>query len=417
LRAILPQSFSEKSKGKIQRMRSRPIVITEVGTISALGIGFSNVASSLSQPPRKSSVKDFEFHQFSSEVPCYAVRDFDPVEVLGKKGLRNKDNSTKFLLGTFDTGLKSVMESTEEENRPGICIGTAFGSVQSIGDFLSDSIVNGVNNVNPQAFANTVINSPTGNANIRYTSRNLSATISTGFNSGLDALIYACDHIGMGYLDRIAAGGLEEISYYSLLGLERTGILSKSGDLRAFALDSDGVVAGEGCAVFLLETEESAKARGASILGEIAGVGSAFNPDARKGSSGTDAAVHAIKAACDEAGIDPDAIDFIASAASGNRLSDQFEADAITTVFGTKKPVTAYKMFTGECYGASGALNTMCALSDLRNSRISGTGPAYNTIGDIPLVFDTVQKESTYVLVTSFSCDGNCGALVLKNVK
>ncbi|NLG19475.1 MAG: hypothetical protein GX556_19300 [Fibrobacter sp.] len=397
-------------------MQSRKIVITEVGTISTLGMGFSSLASGMNQPPRKSTIKDFEFHQFSSEIPCYSVAGFDPVEVLGKKGLRNKDNATKYLLGTFESSIKSVMENADEENRPGICIGTAFGSLQSIGDFLSDSIVNGVNNVNPQAFANTVINSPTGNSNIRYAARNLSATISTGFNSGIDALIYAFDHIKMGYLDCIAAGGLEEVSYYSLLGLQRTGILSKSGNMRPFAEDCDGVVAGEGCALFLIETEESAKARGAKILAEIAGVGSAFNPDIRKTTSSCEPAVYAIKTALSQAGIDSDTIDFIASGANGNKLVDKFEADAITSAFRTSKPVTAYKMFTGECYGASGAINTMCALADLKNSRISGVQPSYKTIGNIPLVFETVQKESQYALVTSFSCDGNCGALILKNV-
>ena len=146
-----------------------------------------------------------------------------------------------------------------------------LSEVCSIGDFLSDSIVNGVNSVNPRAFANTVINSPTGNSNIRFDAKNLSATIATGFNSGIDALIYAFDYIQRGYIDRIVAGGLEEISYYSLLGLSRTGLISPSANIRPFAIDSDGIVVGEGCALFHLETEEAAKQRGAQIQAEIIG--------------------------------------------------------------------------------------------------------------------------------------------------
>lgn len=398
-------------------MQSRRIVITDVGNISALGVGFSNISAAMSLPVSKVTVKDFEFHQFESEIPCYGVRDFDPVEILGKKGLRTKDNATKLLLSTFEIAFKDIMESADDQNRPGICIGTAFGSVQSIGDFLSDSIVNGVNNVNPQAFANTVINSPTGNANIRFISRNLSATISTGFNAGIDALIYAFDYMQRGYLSRIVAGGLEEISYFSLLGLSRTGILSSSGNIRPFANDSDGTVMGEGCALFHLQTEEAAKENGSVILAEIAGVANGFDPDAAFGKSNGEPAVAVIRAALDQAGIKPESIDFITSGANGNPRCDTIEASALTTVFGNKIPVTAYKALTGECYGASGAIITMCALSDLKNGTISGTGNAYKTRNDLPLVFNTIKKDSTFTLVTSVSCDGNCSAIILKNRK
>lgn len=398
-------------------MAPTKIFITDVGIISALGMGFDKVSEGLLQAPNIAFVKDYEFHQFDKEVPCYAIRDFDPVVILGKKGLRTKDNATKILLGTFDIGLKDAMENTDELNRPGICVGTTFGSVQSIGDFLSDSIVNGVSNVNPQSFANTVINSPTGNANIRYAAKNLSATISTGFNAGIDSLIYTFDYLRRGYLEAIVAGGLEEVSYYSLLGIERTGILSAEAPLKPFFDKSSGVVMGEGCALLLLETEKSVKSRGSKVLAEIVGSGSTFDSKgAQSGVTDGIAGKHAILSACNEAGISPEKIDFVASGASGNPVSDRFEAAAIKGALGSSVPVTAYKRFTGECYGASGAINTVCALSDMKNKRITGVGESYNVIDNVPLAFGNIQKESTYVLVTSFSCDGNCSAIVLKNV-
>lgn len=399
-------------------MQSRRIVITDVGTISALGVGFSNIPAALALPLSKVTVKDYEFHQLEKEIHCLGIRDFDPIAVLGKKGLRTKDNATKLLLGTFEIGLKEALESLDEQNRPGTCIGTAFGSVQSIGDFLSDSIVNGVNTVNPQAFANTVINSPTGNSNIRFDVKNLSATIATGFNSGIDALIYAFDYIQRGYIDRIIAGGLEEISYYSLLGLSRTGLLSPSSNIRPFAADSDGIVVGEGCALFHLETEEAAKQRGAQIQAEIIGAANGFEPEAAFGNSpSSETAVSVFKTACQQAQINPENIDFIASSANGNLRSDSVEAAALKEVFGNKTPITTYKSLTGECYGASGAIVTACALSDLKNGTISGNTTAYKTLHDLPVVFNTIKKDSTITMVTSVSCDGNCSAIILKNRK
>lgn len=397
-------------------MAPTKIFITDVGVISALGMGFEKISGSLSEQPITSTVKDFEFHQFEKEIPCYAIRDFDPVEVLGKKGLRTKDNATKVLLGTFEISLKEQMENTDETDRPGICIGTAFGSVQSIGDFLSDSIVNGVGNVNPQAFANTVINSPTGNANIRFIARNLSATVSTGFNAGIDSLIYSFDYLRRGYLKSIVAGGLEEISYYSILGIERSGILSTENTAKPFYTNSKGVVMGEGCALLLLQTEESVKQKGAKVIAELAGTGSTFDSAAAQGNSNDiEAGKQAILAACNEAGITPEKIDFVASGASGNPKSDRYEAAAIKATC-SDKPVVAYKRFTGECYGASGSLNTICALSDMKNGRITGVGESYPVVDNISLVQNTIEKSSTYVLVTSFSCDGNCSAIILRNV-
>lgn len=398
-------------------MAPTKIFITDVGVISALGMGFEKISASLSQPPHLASVKDYEFHQFDIEIPCYSIRDFDPVAILGKKGLRTKDNATKILLGAFDTGFKSVMEHKDEQMQPGICIGTAFGSVQSIGDFLSDSIVNGVGNVNPQSFANTVINSPTGNANIRYIARNLSATISTGFNASIDSIIYTFDYLRRGYLQSIVAGGLEEISYYSLLGFERTGILSAEAPLKPFCSTSKGVVMGEGCALLLLETEDSVKARGSRVLAELAGTGCTFDScAAENGISDGQAGKQAILAACNEAGIHPEQIDFVASGASGNPISDRFEAAAINAALDSNVPVTAYKRFTGECFGASGALNTVCALSDMKNNIVTGIGDSYPINDSVALTFDTINKNSTFALVTSFSCTGNCSAIVLKNV-
>jgi 3-oxoacyl-[acyl-carrier-protein] synthase II len=397
-------------------MEQKKIVISDIGTISPLGTDLSMVTDSLQRPPELSHLQSFEFHEFDQPVPCRLLNDFDPVAILGKKGLRNKDKATKMLLCACELGFKSIMEEYSEEKKPGLCVGTAFGSVQSIGDFLSDSIVSSVNTVNPQAFANTVINAPTGNANIRYLARNLSSTISTGFNSGIDALIYSFDYLQQGYIDKIITGGLEEVSYYALLGFMRSGLLSTSGTIQPFAKNSVGIVMGEGSALFLLETIESAQNRGAKIHAEIAGCANGFDP-APGNNRTSDGTVfkRVVQNACKQAGISFSDIDFIASGASGNPLSDHIEATGIASVFGTDTPVTAYKAFIGECYGASGSLNVLCAISDMLNNRISGIpSNSYPTIESINIVFGIQEKEIHNVLVTSLSCDGNCSAVVIK---
>jgi 3-oxoacyl-(acyl-carrier-protein) synthase len=389
---------------------TRKIVVTGVSAISAVGTGLDAHLSGLTQPARLSTIKDTEFHSLDTETPCYRITDYEPKEVLGKKGLRLKDWSTKLLLGAVELGFKDFLEACSDEEKPGMCIGTAFGSVGSIGDFLSDSIVNGVDKVNPQAFANTVINAPTGNANIRYGIKTLSTTVATGFNASLDAFIYGCDFLKNGYLERILVGGLEEISYYEIMGMHRAGVLSSHGRARPFAHDGDGLVAGEGSAVFLLETEEAARKRGATILAEVGGYCSCFDPDPSSG----EGARHAIAQALDNAGIGMNGVSFISADANGSPAGDTMEASVLAKM-APGKPVAAYKAKIGECYGASGALSIACALVDMRNGRIAGTGQKYAVHEDIALVSETLEgRDDDVVLVNNFSCEGNRGAIVLR---
>lgn len=399
-------------------MYNPKLVITGTSCMSSLGIDSDALAANITENPVLDQVKDFPFHTLDTSLPCFRVKNFTPKEILGKKGLRTKDLATKFLLATMEIGLADRFTDENKAARPGLVIGTSFGSIQSIGDFLSDSIVNGVNSVNPMLFANTVINSPTGNANIRYGVKALSTTISTGFNSGIDAIIYACDFIRMGYFPVLIAGGLEEISYYMLIGAERSGFLSKTNSMKPFALDADGAIMGEGCGLFCIENEAHAKAEGAKITAEIVAYCRNFNPytKQKKNESNLEAAQYTIEQAMRLAHIDKSALSFVASGANGYAYSDKLEAAVIASLLGDI-PVTAYKTKTGECYGASGALSLACALADMRNNRITGIGSSYEVMNNLNVVTaDKENMESEYILLTSFSSDGYCSSLIIKSV-
>jgi 3-oxoacyl-[acyl-carrier-protein] synthase II len=393
------------------------LVITAMSSISSLGKSAADIVASLSSPPKTGMVQDFGFHKLAHPQPCFCIADFDPEAILGKKGLRTKDRATKLLLAAVELGCKDIFETTPKDARPGICIGTSFGSVQSIGDFLSDAFVNGANNVNPMAFANTVINSPASNVNIRHASRMSSSTVATTFNAGIDALIYACTYIRAGHAASMVVGGLEELSFYGIAGLAKSKVLSTSGVMMPFGRDSDGFLPGEGCAIFYIESEESAVGRKAPVIAELAGMCSCFEPGQGPLGfhTGSDGARHAMKQACRDAGIDASAVDFIAASANGSPSGDAMEAAAIGELF-PNTPVAAYKAKTGECYGASSMLSMACAISDMKNARISGVGVRYPRRGDCNLAADTINnRPSRFALVNSFSCDGFCASLVLKN--
>jgi 3-oxoacyl-[acyl-carrier-protein] synthase II len=187
--------------------------------------------------------------------------------------------------------------------------------------------------------------------------------------------------------------------------------------LAPFCKTSDGTVAGEGCAVFCIELEAHARERGAAIIAELAGMSSCFDP--KKGPRGFnpagDGARHAMKQACADAGLAAKDIGFIAASANGVPDGDAMEAQALIDLF-PNTPVAAYKTKTGECIGASPCMSIACALADLRAGRISGVGSAYPLRHPVNLVFETAgAAPSEFALINSFSCDGYCGSIVLKN--
>ena len=213
------------------------------------------------------------------------------------------------------------------------------------------------------------------------------------------------------------AGGLEEISYYSVLGCQRSGIISKRGVLQPFGTGSDGMVCGEGCAIMLLETAEHAEARSAQVIGEICGFGSAFEPcDTRGNCLNQGKGIrHSIESACHDADITPDSLGFVAAGANGIIAHDREEAANISAVLGDI-PVTSYKGKTGECYGASPVLSMVCALADMKLRRITGINAEYDTLQEANIVRSgSIPLSLPRALIHSFSCDGNCGSIILSS--
>jgi len=167
--------------------------------------------------------------------------------------------------------------------------------------------------------------------------------------------------------------------------------------------------------MFLLETKASAAAAGRSAIAELAGYAQTFDP--HQGQLGCnpsgDAARSAVMQALAMAGLTPADISFIASSANGNPATDAMEAAIIADLF-PRTPVAAYSAKLGETYGARASLAMAAAILDAQRGRISGTGSPCTPLAGIDLVTTTRAITAEHILVTSFSCDGNCAALVLR---
>jgi len=384
------------------------IVVTAAGVISPIGAGLEKFGCALFSGRRAGAPSD----RFPG-ITVAEIADFRPEVWLGNKGIRVLDRSARLLSVAAHMALSAsgLSQEAAEVSDPqlGLVCGTVFGSVHSITAFDWSGLVDGPAWVNPMEFPNTVINAPAGQAAIKHRLRGLNSTVCAGLASGLHAIQYAADALRFGRARALLAGGVEELCEESVLGLRKTGATSASGNARPFSEERDGVVPGEGSALWMLETQESAEARGRAPWLEICGFGStqaahsinSFDP---RGNG----AAEAMEQALAESGIGPGGVSCIVASASGSRAGDEMEIRAIERVFGSRLadiPVCAPKASFGEAMGASGALCALTAGLALQEQSLPPTHGFSQTSTPI---------SGEYALVNAFGCDGNNASLVIR---
>jgi 3-oxoacyl-[acyl-carrier-protein] synthase II len=394
------------------------VVVTGAGVISASGAGIEEFERNLYAGCSAIGPSPL----LGGTAVAAEVRNFNPQPWLGNKGIRVLDRSARLLcvaahMALTATGLQQK-EDGEGDPNLGLVCGTMFGSVHSITSFDWSGVTDGPAYVNPMEFPNTVINSPAGQAAIKHKLRGVNSTISAGLVSGLYAIHYAAEFLQFGRATALLAGGVEELCEESSFSFGKVGVLSPTGRLRPFGTDRDGTVLGEGSALWMLETAESAQARGAKPLLEICGFGAAHDAhDIQAFRVRAEGATSAIEQALRGAGVEPEAIGCVIAGASGSRSGDEMETQALRRVFGSRLeqiPVCAPKAAFGEAIGASGALCAVTAGLALARKTLPPTAGFREAKPELRLSADTQQIEGEYALVNCFGCDGNNAALVLK---
>jgi len=396
---------------------SSKVVVTAAGVISPLGAGIQDFGCALYEG--KSAVAP------SARFPSLAAADlgeFQPQRWLGNKGIRVLDRSARLLTVAAQMALSDaeLLQPAEGEADPalGLICGTAFGIVHSITSFDWSGLQDGPNLVSPMEFPNTVINSPAGQAAIKHRLRGVNSTVCAGFASGLFAIHYATEFLRFGRAKALLAGGVEELCEESALGFRKLGIASSSGCPRPFAADRDGVAPGEGSALWVLEPEELALARGRTPWLEIVGFGSA--QDAHridgfdlKGEGAADAMQQAIA----DAHIAADQLACIIASASGSPAGDEMEARALKRVFGERLPETplcAPKAAFGEAAGAAGALSAVVAGLALQQQALPPTAGFDSARNGLRLSGNSEPISGDYALINAFGCDGNNASMVIR---
>ena len=199
--------------------------------------------------------------------------------------------------------------------------------------------------------------------------------VTSACSSSNHAFASAMDQLLLGRADVMLAGGTEAPLVWGVLkGWDALRIMAPD-TCRPFSADRQGVVMGEGAAMAVLETYEHAKARGAAILAELAGVG--MSADASDIVAPTvEGPAAAMRACLADAGLNPDDVDYINAHGTGTKANDQIETIAIKQVFGehaARLSVSSTKSMHAHCLGASGALEMIACVMAIREGVIPPT--------------------------------------------
>jgi 3-oxoacyl-[acyl-carrier-protein] synthase II len=356
------------------------ICISGLGVVSPLGIGREAFWTAIAEGRNGISEADL-FDR--SGLGCGAagqVRGFDAAGLLGSKGLRYIDRPSQFALAAAQLALIDAAVNRDQipPERIGIVLGTAFGNQSSLEDCNRERIVDGPQYLSPAKFPNTPINALSYQIPIRHQMRLVNTTVSSGMNSGFDALLYATFVLRRFPDAVLLCGGVDELSrntYFSCYF--RHELAGTSGPELSCPFDRrrNGYVLGEGAAIAVVETREALDRRGGSPIAELAGFGSA-TPMAPGIEGRVEAAATAVRGALRDAGLEPADVDYIAAGADAHPELDLVEAQMIGRVFGDRArcvPVGAVKSMTGEAYAASNGYQIASAVLALQRGVLTRT--------------------------------------------
>jgi len=356
------------------------------------------------------------------------VKGFDPVAFFSAREARKMDRFTQFATVAAMEALAQAGLKIDESNRDrvGVVIGTGIGGIGTIMEQAAVLHERGVDRVSPFLIPMMISDSAAGMIAIRFGARGPNMSIATACATGSNTIGEAAEMIRRGSADAIVAGGAEgALVPITMAGMNVIGALSTRNDdpqsaSRPFDKDRDGFLMGEGAGVVILESLESANARGAAILAEINGYGTSDDAHhvSAPAENGAGAAL-SMQFALDDAGLGVGDIQYINAHGTSTYLNDKSETAAIKTVFGETAysiPVSSTKSMTGHLLGASGAVEAIFSILAIREGIIPPT-INYHTPDpecDLDYVPNQPRKAALrHVMSNSFGFGGHNATLVV----
>jgi 3-oxoacyl-[acyl-carrier-protein] synthase II len=417
-------------------VRESRIVITGVGALSPNGVGRERYFEALAAG--RSGIRNIT--QFdASSLPCRVAGEvngeFDPSRWVDAKNMKHVSRVVPLAIAASDEALREanidpLQLDLETRRNFAVMLGSGGGAIEFSERMYELWYKGAVKQASVYAIPSGTIGTIASEISMAYDLHGFSHLISTGCTSSTDAIGYAYRNLKLGIVDYILTGGADAtitegvMTGFCIMRIVSTQFNdSPHAASRPFTANRDGFVLGEGAWMFLMEREETARARGAKIYAEVAGYGSTCDAyhRVRMDDSGEEPA-RAMQLAMREASIDPSEVDYLNYHGTSTDMNDRIETRAVKLAFGknaTRLAGSATKSMIGHPQGACGAAGVAATLMAFRDEILP---PTINLDTpdpecDLDYVPDVGRKAKVDVAVCNTIAFGSKNsALVLKRV-
>ena len=355
----------------------RRVVITGAGTINALGHDVPSTLEAMAEG--RCGIGELDIRDVDRLAVRIGgqVRGYDEHAHFNRQQIALYDRFTQFTLlaarqATQQAGLTFQGDLA---NRTGVVLGTAGGGVNTWDENYRTVYEEGKNRVHPFVVPKLMNNAAASHVSMEYNLRGPTFSVATACASSNHAMGQAFHMIRSGMCDAMVTGGSEAmLCFGGVKAWEGLRVMSKDA-CRPFSLGRNGMVQGEGAAVFVFEEREHARKRGAEILAEV--IGFAMSSDAADiVMPNKQGAARAILGAITDAGIAKEQVGYINAHGTGTAANDKTECAAVADVFGAHADslmISSTKSMHGHLIGGTGAVELLACIMALRDGVVAPT--------------------------------------------
>ncbi|MGI6144803.1 MAG: beta-ketoacyl-ACP synthase II [Clostridia bacterium] len=361
------------------------VVITGMGAVTPLGNNVNDFWQGLIQGESGiDRVTRFDLGDIPTQI-AGEVKDFNPSLYMDRKEVRRMDRFTQYAVAAAKMALEdaNLDISKETSDRVGVVLGSGIGGMATLEEQIEVRRVKGPGRVSPFFVPMMISNMAAGQIAIIFGATGPNFTVVTACASATNAIGEAFRIIQQGNAEVVITGGTEApITPMAFAGFCSMKAMSCQNEQpqrasRPFDQKRDGFIMGEGAGLLILENLESAQKRNARIYAEVLGYGAtadAYHITAP--APGGVGAAKAMLAAINDAGIQPDEVDYINAHGTSTELNDKYETMAIKEVFGEhagKLAISSTKSMTGHLLGAAGGIEAIATALAIAHELIPPT--------------------------------------------
>ena len=407
----------------------RRVVVTGIGLVSPVGLTREETwGSLLAGESGIDRISSFDAEELETTI-AGEVKGFDPTSYVGRKEARRMDRFVQFAVAATLEAMEQASLKVNDGNseRVAVIISSGIGGIITLSEQIGVMDSRGASRVSPFLVPMMLPDMASGQVSMLVGAKGPNFATVSACSSGADAVGNAFELVRRGTAEIALTGGAEAaICPIGVAGFNACKALSKRNDepgraSRPFDAGRDGFVLGEGAGVLVLESAESAADRGVEPIGEIVGYGSTADAHhITQPAPGGEGGARAMKAALEQAGLQPGDVDYVNAHGTSTPLNDKYETMAMKAVFHERAyevPISSTKSMTGHLLGAGGSLEAGITVLAIRNGALPPTINLEESDPDCDLDYtpNSARERAVKVAMSnSFGFGGHNASLVFR---